>query len=83
MIKRKSFKVCKTQNPINTKNENTLLKNEVNSLRNDLTLFIKSTETFQKIIGSQIGMINHTDIGFDASKHQKIYENFSYLKKTN
>jgi len=96
MIKRKSFKVCKThifkqlkkikhlsktQNPINIKNENTLLKNEVNSLKNDLTLFIESTETFQKIIGSQVGMINHTGIGFDASKHQKIYKNFFIPQK--
>ena len=61
----------KTQNPINTKNGNALLKKEVNSLKNDLTLFIKSTETFQKIVGSQIGMINQTGIGFDASKNQK------------
>jgi len=38
----------KTQNPLNSKNENSLLKNEVKSLRNDLTLFIKSTEIFQK-----------------------------------
>jgi len=65
--------LSKTQNPIN---ENTLLKNEVKGLRNDLTLFIKSTETFQKIIGSQVGMTDHTSVGFDISKHQKIYEIF-------
>jgi len=29
-----------TQNPLSSKNENTLLKNEVKSLRNDLTIFI-------------------------------------------
>jgi hypothetical protein len=74
-INEKMKDLSKTQNPIYTKNENIFLKNEINSLRNDLTLFIKSTETFQKIIGSQVGMNSHTGIGFDASKHQKIYEN--------
>jgi len=50
-------------------------------LRNDLALFIKSTETFQKIIGSQVGMSNHSSIDFDASKHQKLYKNFFIPKK--
>ena len=46
-----------------------LLKNEVNSLRNNLTLFIKSTKTFQKIIGSQVEMSNHTGLGFSYQKN--------------
>jgi acyl-CoA hydrolase len=62
-----------TQNLLKT-NENELLKKEVKNLRNDLTRFIKSTETFQKIIGSQVGIGDQTGVGFDTSKHQ-IYEN--------
>ena len=50
-------------------------------MRNDLALFIKSTETFQKIIGSQVGISNHTGIDFDASKHQKLYKNFFIPEK--
>ena len=57
----------KTQNP--NINENVVLKNEVKHLRNDLTHFIKSTETFQKIMGSQKGMTDHTSVGFDISKN--------------
>jgi CRISPR/Cas system CSM-associated protein Csm4 (group 5 of RAMP superfamily) len=67
----KSKDFSKIQNPVNSKiNENTLIKNEVKILRNDLTRFIKSTETFQKIIGCRVGMIDHTGVGFDISKHQ-------------
>jgi len=50
-------------------------------LRNDLTLFIKSTKTFQNIIGSQVEMSNHTGLGFDASKHKKLYKNFFIPEK--
>jgi hypothetical protein len=67
----KSKDFSKIQNPVNYKiNENTLIKNEVKILRNDLTHFIKSTETFQKIIGYRVRMIDHTGVGFDISKHQ-------------
>jgi hypothetical protein len=62
-------------------NENVALKNEVRHLRNDLTHFIKSTETFQKIMGSQKGMADHNGIGFDITKNQKIYENFFIPEK--
>jgi hypothetical protein len=65
---------------LKSKDENTLLKNEIKSLRNDLTIFIRSTETFQRIIGSQIEMGNNTGLGFDSSKHQ-IYENTLIPKK--
>jgi len=69
----------KTQNP--NINENAILKNEVKHLRNDLTHFIKSTETFQKIMGSQKGMTDQTGVGFDISKNQKIYENYFIPEK--
>jgi len=39
-------------------NENIMLKTKVKELRNYITCFIKSTETFQKIMGSQIGMFD-------------------------
>ena len=39
--------------PSEIQEENTLLKKEVETLKNDLTGFIKSTETFQNILGSQ------------------------------
>jgi len=39
--------------PFEVQKENTLLKKEVEELKNDLTYFIKSTETFQNILGSQ------------------------------
>jgi hypothetical protein len=55
----------KTKLPENSKNENTILKKEVKELRNDLSHFIKSTETFQKIVGSQITMIDKSDLGFN------------------
>lgn len=58
----------KTQNP--NINENVVLKNEVKNLRNDLTHFIKSTETFRKIMGSQKGMNDNNGVGFDTRKGQ-------------
>jgi len=39
--------------PSEIQKENILLKKEVETLKNDLTCFIKSTETFQNILGSQ------------------------------
>ena len=39
--------------PFEIQKENTLLKKEVEGLKNDLTCFIQSTETFQNILGSQ------------------------------
>ena len=55
----------KTKLPENPKNENTIFKREVKELRNDLSRFIKSTETFQKIIGSQIAEFDKTGLGFN------------------
>ena len=39
--------------PFEIQKENILLKEEVETLKNDLTGFIRSTETFQNILGSQ------------------------------
>ncbi|XP_045791430.1 uncharacterized protein LOC123886134 [Trifolium pratense] len=54
--------------------ENVVLKNEIMELRNDLTGFIKSTETFQNIMGSQSQALNKNDLGFNEVKN-KIFEN--------
>jgi len=56
--------------------ENNFLKNQVEGLTNDISSFVKSTETFQKIIGSQMGMLDKTGIGFNISKKQKLYKDF-------
>ena len=56
--------------------ENKFLKNQVEGLTNDISSFVKSTETFQKIIGSQMGMLDKTGIGFNISKKQKLYKDF-------
>jgi len=45
------------------------LKKEVEELKNDLTCFIKSTETFQNILGSQKESVEKSGLGFkDPSK---------------
>ncbi|CAJ2659626.1 unnamed protein product [Trifolium pratense] len=54
--------------------ENVVLKNEIKELRNDLTGFIKSTETFQNIMGSQSQALNKNGLGFNEVKN-KIFEN--------
>ena len=54
--------------------ENNLLKNQVKGLTKDITSFVKSTETFQKIIGSQKRMLDKTGIGFNISKKQELYK---------
>lgn len=59
----------KTKLPENSKNENIILKKEVKELRNDLSQFIKSTETFQKIVGSQMAEFDKSGLGFN-----QIYE---------
>jgi hypothetical protein len=59
----------KTKLPENSRNENIVLKREVKELRNDLSQFIKSTETFQKIVGSQMAEFDKTGLGFN-----QIYE---------
>jgi len=55
--------------PSEMQKENILLKKEVETLKNDLTGFIKSTETFQNILGSQNESAKKSGLGFkDPSK---------------
>jgi hypothetical protein len=60
--------------PSEIKKENILLKKEVETLKNDLTGFIKSTETFQNILGSQNESSKKSGLGFKDP--HKIIENF-------
>lgn len=60
--------------PSEMKKENTLLKKEVETLKNDLTGFIKSTETFQNILGSQNESAKKSGLGFKDP--HKIIESF-------
>lgn len=70
------------ETPLETfEEENDLLKVQVEELTNDITNFVKSTETFQKIMGSQAGMFDKAGIGFNVCKNQKIYKNFFIPKQ--
>jgi len=54
----------------NVQKENILLKKEVEELKNDLTCFIKSIETFQNILGSQSKSAEKSCLGFkDPNKN--------------
>jgi len=65
--------------PSEIQKENTFLKKEVETLKNDLTGFIKSTETFQNILGSQKESAKKSSLGFkDPSK---IIESFVSKKE--
>ena len=56
--------------PSEVQKENILLKKEVEELKNDLTCFIKSTETFQNILGSQSKSAEKSGLGFkDPNKN--------------
>jgi len=50
------------------------LKKEVEELKNDLTCFIKSTKTFQNILGSQNESDKKSSLGL--KDQSKIIENF-------
>jgi len=67
------------QNSISTKpsevqKENTLLKKEVDDIKNDRTCFIKSTKTFQNILGSQGESAKKSSLRFKDPN--KIIESF-------
>jgi len=63
-----------------TKEENSILKKNVHQLKNDITNFVKSTETFQNIIGAQKNAFDKTCIGFKEQKH-KLYKNLFIPEK--
>lgn len=46
-----------------------------------ILLAFKFTKTFQKIMGSQVGIFDKVRIGFRTSQKQKLYETF-FLPKT-
>ena len=61
--------------------ENKVLKKNVHRLENDITKFVRSTETFQNIIGAQKNAFDKTCIGFKTKDKQKLYENLFIPKK--
>ncbi|KAK2423785.1 bromodomain-containing protein [Trifolium repens] len=54
------------------KEENVLLKNKVSVLENDLRKFITSTKTFDKILGSQVGLFDKAGIGYRPYQNKKL-----------
>jgi len=61
--------------------ENIILKENVLLLKNDISNFVKSTKTFQKIMGSQVSVFDKACIGFITNQKQKLYENFFIPEK--
>lgn len=53
------------------------------TLTSDITTFVKSTETFQKIMGSQSGVFDIVGLGFKFFENQNIYKNFFLPQKNN
>nr|XP_027193509.1 uncharacterized protein LOC113788187 [Cicer arietinum] len=65
---------CQEHSALQT--ENVQLKNENELLKTDLLNFIKATETFHNIMGSQIGIFDKAGLGFNQTQKTKLYENF-------
>ncbi|XP_073225551.1 uncharacterized protein [Cicer arietinum] len=76
MFQKTQLVEIKKQNEELQKKNDEYLKTEVMELKNDISNFVKSTETFQKIMGSQSGIFDKAGIGFKSSQKQKLYENF-------
>jgi len=74
-----SKRVSESKN--DSQKENIILKENVLQLKNDISNFVKSTETFQKIMGSQVSVFDKVCIGFKTNQKQKLYENFFIPEK--
>ncbi|XP_045791661.1 uncharacterized protein LOC123886384 [Trifolium pratense] len=59
-----------------THKENIALKENVSVLENDIKCFVKSTETFGKIMGSQVSVFDKSGLGFKTHQKQKPFKNF-------
>jgi len=64
-----------------TQDEDIILKIEVDKLKNDLIFYVKSIQTSQKIIGSEIGIFDKFYLNFKTSQKQKLYENLFASKR--
>jgi hypothetical protein len=67
------------QKEVNTSDlqkENNLLKTKVSNIEKDITNFIKSTKTFENILGSQKCIFDKAGLGFESYKKQKLYKDF-------
>ena len=69
------------ENKDDSQKENIILKKNVLQLKNDISNFVKSTETFQKIMGPQVSVFDKACIGFKTNQNQKLYENFFIPEK--
>jgi hypothetical protein len=65
-----------SENKNDSQKENIILKENVLQLKNDISNFVKSTETFQKIMGSQVSVFDKAGLGFRTNHKQKLYKNF-------
>jgi cell division septum initiation protein DivIVA len=72
----KEFQNKKEDNSSNFQKENISLKEKVSTLEKDITNFIKTTETFNNILGSQRGIFDKAGLGFETYKKQKLYKDF-------
>jgi chromosome segregation ATPase len=70
----KEFQNKKEDNSSNFQKENISLKEKVSTLEKDITNFIKTTETFNSILGSQKGIFDKAGLGFETYKKQKLYK---------
>jgi cell division protein FtsB len=62
----------KPKDDINLQKENNFLKQNVSTLEKDLSKFVTSTKTLEKIMGSQIRSLNKSELG----SKQKLYKDF-------
>ncbi|XP_045791421.1 uncharacterized protein LOC123886125 [Trifolium pratense] len=54
--------------------ENRILKENISKLENDINKFVKSTKTFENILGSQKCSSSKTGLGFENYNNQKLYK---------
>ncbi|WJX83902.1 hypothetical protein P8452_66528 [Trifolium repens] len=60
---------------VSIQEENAKLKKDVSVLEKDISKFLKSTQTFEKINGSCLGVISTSGLGFGTHQKEKSCEN--------
>jgi hypothetical protein len=61
--------------------ENVFLMKWISELENDLTKFVSSKKTFDKILGSQSGVFDKAGIGYKPYQNKRLYKNFFHPQK--
>jgi hypothetical protein len=72
ILKNNHEETFKPKDDINLQKENNSLKQNVSTLEKDLSKFVTSTKTLEKIMGSQIRSLNKAGLG----SKQKLYKDF-------